>query len=114
MPRTVTVAALQAHYGPDMEANIAKTEGMIKAAAKKGAQIILPSELFQNIYFCGTQDPRWFKHAWPVSKHPCVLRLQPLAKKLKVVLPISIFERDGQAYYNSVALIDADGTNLGT
>jgi N-carbamoylputrescine amidase len=113
MPRTVTVAALQAHYGPDMEANIAKTEGLIKKAAAKGAQIILPSELFQGIYFCGTQDARWFKTAYPVAKHPCVLRLQPLAKKLKVVLLVSIFERDGQAYYNSVVIIDADGKILG-
>src|SRR5271156_5215092 len=113
MPRTVTVAALQAHYGPDMEANIAKTEGLIKKAAAAGAQIILPSELFQGIYFCTTQDERWFKHAYPAAEHPCVQRLQMLARELDVVLPVSVFERDGQCYYNSVVIVDAGGALLG-
>src|SRR5580700_3947572 len=69
MSRTVTVAALQAHYGPDMEANITKTEGLIRKAASAGAQIILPSELFQGIYFCTSQDERWFSHAFPAAEH---------------------------------------------
>jgi len=113
MPRTVTVSALQASYGPDMEANIAKTEGLIKKAASAGAQIILPSELFQGIYFCTTQDERWFAEAHPVDEHPCVKRMQALAKSLNVVVPTSFFERDGPNYYNSVAVIDADGKILG-
>ena len=61
MTRKVTVAALQTSYGLDMNANIEKTEKLVREAAKEGAQIILPSELFQNIYFCTTQDPRWFQ-----------------------------------------------------
>ncbi len=113
MPRHVTVAALQTSYGQDRDANIAKTEALIRKAAADGAQIILPSELFQGIYFCTTQDERWFAEAFPVAEHPCVLRLQKLAAELNVVLPVSIFERDGPHYYNSVAVIDADGTVLG-
>jgi N-carbamoylputrescine amidase len=113
MTRNVTVAALQARYGPDRTANIKKTEGLIEKAAKAGAQIILPSELFQGIYFCTTQDERWFAEAHAVDEHPCVTALQKLAKKLGVVLPVSIFERDGPSYYNSVAVIDAGGEILG-
>lgn len=113
MSRTVTVAALQTSYGRDMAENISKTEVLIADAARAGAQIILPSELFQNIYFCTTQDERWFAHAYPAEDHPCVRALQPLAQKLEIVLPVSIFERDGPSYYNSVVIIDADGAILG-
>jgi N-carbamoylputrescine amidase len=111
--RSITVAALQAAYGPDMQANIAKTEALIREAAKRGAQVILPSELFQSIYFPTQQDPKWFATAYPVQEHPCVLALQKLAKDLKVVIPISFFERDGPRFYNSVAVADADGEILG-
>lgn len=113
MSRIVTVAALQASYSNDMESNIAKTEVIIKKAAAAGAQIILPSELFQNIYFCTTQDESWFAQAYPVEEHLCVKRMQTLAKSLGVVIPTSIFERDGPHYYNSVVVIDADGEILG-
>lgn len=111
--RNVTVAVLQASYGEDMKANLAKTERLVRDAAKTGAQIILPSELFQNIYFCTTQDSRWFAQAYPADEHPCVRHFQPIAKELGVVLPISFFERDGVCHYNSVAVLDADGTLLG-
>jgi N-carbamoylputrescine amidase len=113
MTRTLTVAAIQTLYGADMDANIARTARFIEEAAAQGAQAILPSELFQGPYFCTTQDERWFATAFPAAEHPCVVALQPLAKKLGVVLPVSIFERDGPAYYNSVAMLDADGTLLG-
>lgn len=112
--RTVTVAALQTSYGTDMAANIKKTEKLVREAAKKGAQIILPSELFQNIYFCTTQDSQWFGEAYPAKTHPCVIAMQKLAKELKVVIPTSIFEKDGPRYFNSIVIIDADGTNMGT
>lgn len=111
--RTLSVAALQTSYGPDIKTNIAKTEDLIRAAAKKHAQVILPSELFQGIYFCSRQDPKWFETAYPVAEHPCVKALLPLARKLKVVIPISIFEKDGPRYYNSVVIADADGEILG-
>ena len=111
--RTVSVAAIQTSYSNDMNANIEKTIGFIREAAKKGAQIILPSELFQGHYFCTTQDESWFDTAYPTADHPCVQRLIPLAKELGVVLPVSFFERSGPHTYNSLAVIDADGTNLG-
>jgi N-carbamoylputrescine amidase len=111
--RTITVAALQAAYGHDMQANIAKTEDLIREAAKRGARVILPSELFQSIYFPTQQNPKWFETAYPAEQHPCVLALQKLAKELNVVIPISFFERDGPRYYNSVAIADAGGEILG-
>lgn len=114
MPRTVTVAALQTSYGADMQANIDKTVALIREAAAKGAQIILPSELFQGHYFCTTQDEKWFATAYPALEHPCVTQLIPIAKELGVVIPVSIYERDGPRYYNSVVVIDADGAVLGT
>ncbi len=111
--RMLTVAALQTSYGTDLKTNIVKTETLVRAAAKKGAQVILPSELFQGIYFCNEQDPKWFETAFPAATHPCVIALQKLAKSLKVVIPISIFEKDGPRYYNSVVIADADGDILG-
>ena len=111
--RTLTVAAIQTAYGPDMAANIAKTEGFIREAARQSAQVILPSELFQGIYFCTQQDPVWFETAYPAAAHPCVLALKALAAELRVVIPISFFEKDGPRYYNSVAVADADGEILG-
>lgn len=113
MSKTVTVAALQSAYGHDMAENIAQTSALIRNAAKQGAQIILPSELFQGIYFCTQQNPKWFASAHPAHEHPCVQALQKLAAELNVVIPISFFEKDGPRYYNSVAVVDADGTMLG-
>jgi len=113
MARTITVAALQTSYGEDMAANIKKTEGLIREAAGKGAQVILPSELFQGHYFCVSQEEKWFATAHPWREHPCVTALAPLAGELGVVIPISIFERDGPHYYNSVVIADADGSLAG-
>ncbi|MBY0564397.1 MAG: N-carbamoylputrescine amidase [Hyphomonadaceae bacterium] len=113
MPRTITVAAIQTSYGEDMAANIAKTEAFIRDAAKKGAHVILPSELFQGPYFCTTQEEKWFATAHPAATHPCVVALAPVAKELGVVIPVSIYEREGPAYYNSVVILDADGKQLG-
>jgi N-carbamoylputrescine amidase len=96
-----------------MAANIAKTEAFVREAARAGAQVVLPSELFQGIYFPTKQDPKWFATAYPSAEHPCVLALQKLAAELKVVIPISFFEKDGPRYFNSVAVADADGTILG-
>ena len=113
MARTITVAALQTSYGEDMAANIAKTEGLIREAAARGAQAILPSELIQGQYFCVSQEERWFATAFPWREHPCVKALAPLAGELGVVIPISIFEREGPHYYNSVVIADADGSLAG-
>jgi N-carbamoylputrescine amidase len=111
--RTLSVAALQTSYGEDMPANIAKTAELVRQAAARGAQVILPSELFQGPYFCVTQEEKWFATAHPWREHPCVMALAPMAQELGVVLPISIFERDGPHYYNSLVMADADGSLLG-
>ena len=113
MTRTITVAAIQTSYGEDINANIQKTERFIREAAAKGAQVILPSELFQGPYFCTTQEEKWFAHAYPAATHPCVEALALVATELGVVIPVSIFERDGPHYYNSLVVIDADGKQLG-
>ena len=113
MTKTIKVAALQAAFGEDMAANIAKVETLVRAAAKQGAQVILPPELFQGPYFCTSQEERWFATAYPAATHPAVTALQPLAKELGVAIPVSIFERDGPHYYNSLVMLDADGKQLG-
>ena len=79
MTSILTVAALQTAYGPDMAANIAKTAELIRQAAAAGAQVILPSELFQGPYFCVAQEERWFATAHPWREHPAVKALAPLA-----------------------------------
>jgi N-carbamoylputrescine amidase len=112
-PKTVTLGVIQTAYGADLHANIEKTRHFIRAASDQGAQVILPSELFQGPYFCVTQDERWFADAHPWREHPCVTALTPLAAELQVVIPVSIFEREGPHYYNSLVMIDADGAPLG-
>lgn len=111
--RTITVAALQTSYGLDLHENIATTERLVREAAKSGAQVVLPSELFQGIYFCSRQDPKWFETAHAVSEHPCVVAMAELARELDVVIPVSFFEKDGPRYYNSVAIVDSGGELLG-
>jgi N-carbamoylputrescine amidase len=114
MTRTITVAAIQTSYASeDIQANIDKTAGFIRDAAAKGAQVILPSELFQGPYFCVSQEEKWFGTAYPWREHPAVVQLQPLARELGVVIPVSIFEREGPHYFNSLVMIDADGTLMG-
>lgn len=110
----IKVAAIQAAFGTDMAANIAVVAEHVRAAAGKGAQIVLPPELFQNHYFCKTQEEHWFAHAYPALEHPCVTALQPLAAELDIAIPVSIFERDGPRYYNSLVMIDAGGKVMGT
>lgn len=111
--RTITVAAIQTSYGDDLAANIDKTAHFIREAADRGAQVILPSELFQGPYFCTDQKEEWFASAFPAATHPCVTALQPVAKSLGVVIPVSIFEKDGPHYFNSIVMLDADGALMG-
>ena len=113
MTRMLSLAAIQTSYGEDMAANIQKTAHFIRDAAGKGAQVILPSELFQGPYFCVRQEERWFATAYPWREHPAVQALAPLAQELGVVIPISIFEREGPHYFNSLVMADADGSLLG-
>lgn len=115
MSRTLRVAALQtAFVKNDPAANIARVEELVRHAAKQGGEIILPPELFSDHYFCKTQDERHFASAYPSSAHPTVTAMQTLAAELGVVIPVSIFEKDGPEYFNSVVMVDADGAMLGT
>ena len=93
-PRMLSVAAVQSAFGQDMKANLDKVESLVCDAAKQNAQVILPPELFQGIYFPTRQDPKWFETAYGVGDHPCVRALQRIAKTLQVVIPISFFEKD--------------------
>jgi N-carbamoylputrescine amidase len=95
------------------EGNIARGEKLVRDAANKGAQIILLQELFETPYFCIDQNPQHFNLATSVAENPAVNHFQNIARELNVVLPISFFERANNAFYNSVAIIDADGKVLG-
>lgn len=113
MSRTIRVAALQAAFSADMAANIKTVERLVRSAAKDGAQAILPPELFQGPYFCKREETEWFRQAFPWREHPCVAAMVLLARELGVAIPVSIFERDGQEYYNSLVMVDAGGEILG-
>jgi len=111
----ITVAALQLALNlPDEADNIAAVSALVEEAAGKGAQIVLPPELFSGPYFCKAEDEALFALARPTAEHPSVIAMQALAKKLDVVIPTSFFERDGHHYYNTLAMIDAGGEILGT
>lgn len=114
MSRLITVAALQlAFERADIAANIARAETYVRDAAGRGAEIILLPELFSDHYFCKTQDEAHFSKAYPWRDHPAVLAMQVLSAELDVVIPVSIFEKDGPEYFNSVVMVDADGALLG-
>ncbi len=110
---SVKIAGIQTSFSNDLKSNLLKTSDWVKKAASQGAQVILPSELFEGLYFPQEEKDEFFASAKPVHEHPSVLAMQELAASLKVVIPTSFFEKDGQHYYNSIALIDADGKNLG-
>lgn len=108
----VSVGLIQSAYSNKPEENQEKVLSYISQAKKLGAQIILPSELYLNTYFCKTQDDNYFSYALKAD-NKYLAQIQDICKKLEVVVPFSFFEKDGPSYYNSVALIDADGQNLG-
>lgn len=110
----VSVAVTQMACCEDFEANIDKAEELVREAAAQGSQIILLQELFEGPYFCKLQKYEYFSYAHEATlDDPFLARFSALAKELKVVLPISFFERAGKATYNSVAMMDADGTMMG-
>lgn len=113
MTRHVTVAAIQRSFSADSAANIDAIEAAVRDAAARGAQVILPSELFESLYFPQKESPAFFALAAPFAGHSMLARFRALARELGVVLPTSYFEKAGQAYYNSLAVIDADGAVLG-
>ncbi len=111
--RNVTLAATQMACGSNRAANLERAEQLIRRAAAQGANIILIQELFETPYFCQDQLPDFFALARPVEDNEGIAKFQSLARELGVVLPFSFFERDNQAYFNSVAMIDAGGEMLG-
>ena len=112
--KTLTVAATQMACNWQPEENIDRAESLIRQAADKGAQVILIQELFETPYFCIEQDYEHLKLAKSITESEVIKRFSQLARKLSVVLPASWFERSGSAFFNSMAMIDADGEILGT
>lgn len=111
--RNVKYAGIQMQCSRSVEENIAKADKMVREAAANGAQIILLPELFERQYFCQERNYDYYAFATPVDENPAVKHFQKLAAELKVVLPISFYERDINVFYNTVAVIDADGSVLG-
>jgi N-carbamoylputrescine amidase len=111
---TTTVAATQFACTWDRDANVATAEKLIREAAGRGAQIILIQELFETPYFCKDHISRHLELAKPLDGHPAVEHFRTLARELKVVLPVSVFEQAGKAFYNSLVMVDADGSVLGS
>ena len=113
MTDTITVAALQLALGGSVDDNIAAVSGLVREAAGKGAQVVLPPELFEGPYFCREEDESFFATARPTAKHPSILAMQALADELDVWIPTSFFEADGHHHYNSLAWIAPGGKIAG-
>lgn len=111
--RQVKVAALQFSCSKDVQENINKAEKMVREAANNGANIILLPELFERQYFCQEKRYDYYDYALPLEKNPAVNRFKEVAKELGVVIPVSFYERDIDRLFNTVAMIDADGSVLG-
>lgn len=110
--RNVTVSATQMSCSWDLEKNIVNAEKLVREAQAKGAQVILIQELFAAPYFCIDQSPEHYSLAQELDNSPLIRHFSALAKELEVVLPLSFFEKCNNAYYNSLVMIDADGSVL--
>lgn len=111
--RTVTVAAIQMACVESELENLNRAEALVREAAEKGANIILLPELFESPYFCKKEKLSYYQKAKPVHENQAVQRFKSVAAELGIVLPISFYERENNALYNSVAVIDATGVVLG-
>jgi N-carbamoylputrescine amidase len=111
--KILTTAAIQTSYSADHQQNIQHISELVREAAAQGAKVILPSELFQGLYFCQEEKEDFFNWAHPVEGHPTISHFQKIAAELEIVVPVSFFEKAGQSYYNSVAIVNADGSVLG-
>lgn len=112
--REVTVAAIQMRCSRNVKENIEKASDFITKAAENGAQIILPSELFERQYFCQERRYEYYEYAKPLEENDAVQNMKKLAKKLGVVIPVSFYEAgDNRQLFNTVAVIDADGSVIG-
>jgi N-carbamoylputrescine amidase len=113
MTRTMTVAAVQSALTDEPAANVRRMTEMVRSAAGRGAQVILMPELFEGHYFPRAQREEHFDRAAPVEGNTTLTHFRAVARELGVVLPVSFYERSGPHYYNSVAIVDADGEMLG-
>ena len=111
--REVKAAAVQMRCVSDAASNLQTAERLIRQAAAEGAQIILLPELFERPYFCQERQYGYYQYARTAEENAAVARLSALARELRVVLPVSFYERDGNRLYNSAAILDADGSLLG-
>jgi len=111
--RNVTVASVQMAMADEVGTNVDAAERLIRDAAAQGAQVVLIPELFEGRYFCIDQLPEHFDRARPLEGHPTVERFRALAAELGIVLPVNVYERAGQATFNTVVMVDADGRVLG-
>tara|TARA_R110000868_G_scaffold91999_4_gene254971 strand:+ start:30014 stop:30904 length:891 start_codon:yes stop_codon:yes gene_type:complete len=109
----LTVAATQMACSADADENIANAERLVTKAAEQGARFILLQELFETPYFCKDMAPDLLHLAVPVENNPAVKAMRALAKRLGVVLPVSIYERANNALYNTLVMVDTDGEVLG-
>ena len=112
MPQTI-VAAIQMTCCTDPAQNIAHAEDLVRQAAAKGAQIVLLPELFERPYFCQERRYDYYDYALPLHENPAVKRFSEVCRDLELVMPISFYEKDGTRLFNSVAMLDADGSILG-
>src|SRR5918996_1187007 len=104
----LTVAALQLGLTDDTVANIRAVSELVREAAGRGAEVVLPPELFEGPYFCRVEDETLFANARPTAEHPSVLAMQDLASELKIWIPTSFFEAEGPHHYNSLAMVGPD------
>ena len=109
----MTLAATQFACSSSAAENLDRAERIVRQAAGRGSQVVLLQELFETPYFCKDHLASHFELARPIARNPVVQRFQALARELEVVLPLSVFERAHNAYFNSLAMIDADGSVLG-
>ncbi|EIQ1514014.1 N-carbamoylputrescine amidase [Vibrio parahaemolyticus] len=112
MSKVVKFAALQLTKSWDLEENLAKAKKAIREAAQNGANVILPQELFAAPYFCKKQEAKYFELAEETANSHLIQEISALAKELGVVIPVSYFEKAGNTFFNSLVMIDADGTVL--
>ena len=112
--RNVTVAAVQMSCSQNITENIKKADSLVRRAAELGAQIVLLPELFETRYFCQERNYDYYKLATSVSDNPAIKHFRETAAMLHIVIPVSFFEKSGNTTFNSVAVIDADGSVLGT
>lgn len=111
--RKITIATCQMQMSSDVNENIATADKLVREAAKKGANVVLLPELFERPYFCQERRYDYYEYATPLSENPAVNHFKKVAAELNIVMPISFYEKDVTVLYNTIAMIDADGSVLG-